>query len=119
MGAQSTARWSIVRAPIQNVWSGYPRHWWEKVINEYEVNGILFDDFKNGKLFDYKDNYSKLINKQGEFYDWFQGKAELRDQALRQVGAANGTPVVWKVGANQVQAFKTAVGDVPGLTIVP
>ena len=91
----------------------------KNVVNEYEVQGVLFDDFKSGKLIDYKDNYSKLINKQGEFYDWFKGRTELRDQALRQVRAANDLPVVWKVGENQVQAFKTAVGDVPGLTIVP
>jgi hypothetical protein len=27
--------------------------------------------------------------------------------------------VVWRVGADQVKAFKNAVGDVPGITIVP
>jgi len=92
----------------------------KQLINEYEVNGVFFDDFKNGKLIDYKDNYTKFIDKKtGNFLEWFQGAKELQNQAWNQVKAANGTPVVWKVGANQVDAFIKTVGDIPGLLIIP
>jgi hypothetical protein len=92
----------------------------KRFIKEYEVNGVKFDDYKNGILYDYKaPKYTNFINKKGEFHDWFKGADEARVRALAQTGAADGIPVVWKVGRDQVQAFKTAVGKVRGLTIEP
>jgi hypothetical protein len=42
-----------------------------------------------------------------------------RGDALRQTKAARGIPVIWRVGADQVNAFKKAVGKVPGVIIIP
>ena len=43
-------------------------------IKEYEMNGVKFDDYKNGILYDYKaPTYTKFINEKGEFRDWFRG----------------------------------------------
>jgi RHS repeat-associated protein len=86
-------------------------------ILEYDLKGVTFDDFQGGKLFDYKDNFSNFIGKDNRFYGWFRGAEELQLQALRQIQAAKGTPVVWKVGKGQLAAFKRAVGNIPGLTI--
>ena len=89
-------------------------------IKEYEVNGVKFDDYKDGILYDYKaPRYTNFINQKGEFHDWFRGAKEARDRALAQTGAADGIPVVWKVGRDQVQAFRTAVGKLRGITIEP
>jgi hypothetical protein len=88
-------------------------------IREYEVNGVRFDDYKNGKLYDYKGRQGNLKNKQGLFPDWADLKQEARDQAASQIKAAEGIPIIWRVGADQVKAFKETLGKVPGITIVP
>jgi hypothetical protein len=89
-------------------------------IDEYEVNGVMFDDFQNGRLIDYKDDYSNFIDPNtGEFRTWFRGKGELIQEANRQVGAANGIPVEWYVGQDQLDAFQAALGNIPGLTVLP
>jgi hypothetical protein len=89
-------------------------------IKEYELNGVKFDDYKDGMLYEYKGPQGNLINKKtGEFYDCILSGWGFRDDALRQVRAAQGIPVVWRVGADQVDAFKKAVGRVPGMIIVP
>jgi uncharacterized protein YukE len=61
---------------------------------EYEVNGVKFDSFENGKLIDGKnDMFGKLLG----------GKLEapvgqgLVNEANRQLGAAPGTPIEWRV----------------------
>ncbi|MBI5250282.1 MAG: hypothetical protein HY912_12375 [Desulfomonile tiedjei] len=88
-------------------------------IREYELNGVKFDDYKDGKLYEYKGPQGKLLNKEGEFYDWVRGSKAAQDQAARQVEAAAGIPVVWKVGPNQVKAYQEAIGKMPGLIIEP
>lgn len=88
-------------------------------INEYKVGNIHFDDYRDGKLYEYKGNYANFIDKNEEFRGWFKGARASRGQAVRQLEAAQGIPVVWKVGRNQVKAFEKAVGTVPGLSIVP
>ena len=89
-------------------------------IEEYEVGGVRFDDYKNGNLVDYKDDYSNFIDpKTNVFRPWFKGKAEARKEALRQIGVANGNPVVWEVGPDQLDAFLDAVGNIPGITVIP
>ena len=88
-------------------------------INEYELNGVKFDDYRNGKLYEYKGPQGNLLNRDGLFYDGIEGALKLHADAVRQANAARGIPVIWKVGANQVKAFKRAVGDVRGIVIVP
>jgi hypothetical protein len=88
-------------------------------IQEYEVNGVKFDDYKNGKLHEYKENYSHLFDKNNELYPWVKDPGQWRRQAKDQIEAANGIPVIWRVGQNQVEGFKKAVGRVPGLSILP
>lgn len=88
-------------------------------INEYEVNGVKFDGYRDGILYEYKDKYANFIGKNKGFREWFEGAQDARKEALDQVAAAKGIPVVWRVGSNQVEAFKKAVGKVPGLKIEP
>jgi hypothetical protein len=91
----------------------------KRYIREYKVNGVKFDDYKDGKLYEYKGRQGNLKNRDGLFPDWAKIRKEARDQAVSQVKAAKGIPVIWKVGTDQVRAFKEAVGDMPGITIVP
>jgi hypothetical protein len=91
----------------------------KRFIEEYEVNDIKFDDYKNGVLYEYKGPQGHLINKNGVFYDVIEKSMGLRDDAFRQANAAQGIPVIWRVGRNQVKAFRKAVGNVPGVIIVP
>ncbi len=89
-------------------------------IKEYELNGVKFDDYKDGKLYEYKGRQGKLMNRDGVFPEWAKLKQEVRDQAEKQVKAAQGIPVIWRVGEDQVNAFKEALcGNLQGLIIVP
>jgi Restriction endonuclease fold toxin 5 len=88
-------------------------------IQEYEVNGVKFDGYKNGKLYEYKDNYSHLFDKNNELYSWVKDPDQWLRQARDQVDAANGIPVIWRVGSNQVEAFRKALGNIPGVTVKP
>jgi hypothetical protein len=88
-------------------------------INEYEVRGVNFDDYRNGVLYEYKGPHGKLLNKDGVFHHWVSGVRKLHEQARRQVQAAEGIPVIWSVGPNQVKAFEKALGRVPGLSVRP
>ncbi|MDM8000149.1 MAG: Tox-REase-5 domain-containing protein [Dehalococcoidia bacterium] len=89
------------------------------LINEFRYHGVYFDDFKGGTLFDYKGDYSKFIGSNGKFKGWFSGGRSLTRQAVRQVRAANGIPVVWRVGEGQVTAFSKVIKRISGLTVVP
>jgi hypothetical protein len=93
----------------------------KRYINEYEVNGVKFDDYRDGILYEYKGNYSNfIVRKAREFYEWFKGSKSAREQARRQAEAARGIPVRWRVGPpNQVEAFRKAVGELPGVKIEP
>ncbi len=88
-------------------------------IKEYEVNGVKFDDYKNGKLYEYKGPHGHLFDKNNDLRPWVKDPGEMRKQAVRQAKAAKGIPVIWRVGAHQVKAFKNAVGKVRGVEIVP
>jgi len=88
-------------------------------IKEYELNGVKFDDYKGGKLYEYKGRQGNLLNRDKVFPHWAKARIEAQDQAWRQVEAARGIPVIWRVGADQVEAFRKAVGDIPGILIVP
>jgi len=125
VGAGGPGKWvEVIRpqgAEHQSKMSGQPitMRQGKPYIKEYELNGVKFDDYKDGKLYEYKGRQGKLMNKQGVFPDWAKLRGELRDQAERQVRAARGIPVIWRVAPDQVNAVKEAVGDIPGITIVP
>jgi hypothetical protein len=88
-------------------------------INEYDVNGVKFDDYKKGTLYEYKGSHGSLIGKDRVFRHWFKGTKQFQAQAWRQLKAANGKPVVWRVGADQVKAFEKALKGVDGIIIKP
>ncbi|HMK35301.1 MAG TPA: Tox-REase-5 domain-containing protein [Desulfomonilaceae bacterium] len=88
-------------------------------IREYDVNGVKFDDYKDGKLYEYKTRLGHLFDKNHEFNPWVKDAEQFRDQARRQTTAAEGMPVIWKVGTDLVEPLKKAVGKVPGVTIKP
>jgi len=94
-------------------------------IKEYEVpvegrrDHVLFDDYRDGVYYEYKAKQGNLINKDGVFPDWCKERYRARQEAEWQIKAAQGSPVIWKVGADQVKAYKAAIGRLPGLIIVP
>jgi hypothetical protein len=62
----------------------------------YEVNGVKFDGYKNGTLIDAKGSYGNLVDPNtGDFKPFFTGQQSITDQAIRQINAANGTPIQW------------------------
>lgn len=63
----------------------------------YVVDGVRFDGAEATALLDAKGpGYARFVQ-DGEFRTWFEGKESLIDQAWRQVEAADGTPVQWRV----------------------
>jgi hypothetical protein len=88
-------------------------------IEEYELNGVKFDDYKGGILYEYKHRYTNFIKDGKEFRWWFRGAGGARKEALDQSKAAKGIPVIWRVGSDQVEAFRRATGAVPGITVKP
>jgi hypothetical protein len=123
---EGPGKWvEVSRSPVglqhQSKMSGQPVReiGGKRTIREYELNGVKFDDYRNGKLYEYKGPHGNLLQKDGEFHHWVRGVDQVQDQARRQVDAARGIPVIWNVGPNQVKAFKKALGDIPGLSIEP
>jgi hypothetical protein len=88
-------------------------------INEYEVRGVKFDDYREGVLYEYKGRLGHLFDKMNEFNPWVKDTAQFRDQAIRQMKAADGIPLIWRVGPRQVKPVDKAVGNVPGVLVVP
>jgi hypothetical protein len=88
-------------------------------IEEYELNGVKFDDYKNGILYEYKHRYTNFIKDGKEFRWWFDGADEARIQARNQLEAAKGIPVIWRVGADQVEAFGNALKNFPKIDVKP
>ena len=73
------------------------------------VNGVKFDGVtKSGRLLDAKADYSQFVGRDGRFYDWFKGRDSLLKQARRQIKAADGNPIDWKV---KDQKFADAVEE--------
>jgi len=89
-------------------------------IREYEVNGVKFDDYRKGVLYEYRAPQGNLLkNREKEFRHWCEAGPGAQKEAIRQAKFAEGIPVVWRVGADQVHGFKQAVGNVPGIEIIP
>jgi hypothetical protein len=88
-------------------------------IEEYQIGDVHYDDYRNKLLWEYKGNHQHLFNENNELKTWVKKPDQFRNEALRQVKAANGIPVIWRVGSDQVEAFQKAVGNIPGVTIKP
>jgi hypothetical protein len=88
-------------------------------IEEYELNGVKFDDYKNGILYEYKDRYTNFIQDGTKFHQWFRGAEGARIEAWNQVKGAKGLPVIWRVGSDQVKAFRNAIQNFPEITVKP
>ena len=115
----------VTRSPLglqhQSIMSGKPitERDGRLCIQEYRLNNVKFDDYKNGKLYEYKGLQGNLLNKDGVFPDWCRARKEAVEEAERQLKAAQGIPIVWKVGITQVKAYRQALGEIPGIKIVP
>ena len=86
---ENTKGWSANAIAYQEYATGV------KVGRAFDVNGVKFDGFKNGKLIEAKSSYDNFVNSSGQFYDWFNGKDALVNQARNQLKAADGTSVEW------------------------
>lgn len=64
---------------------------------EYEVNGVKFDSYENGKLVDAKnDVYGSILGGTPRGVEQSVG-TRLADEATRQIRAAPNTPIEWRV----------------------
>jgi hypothetical protein len=86
---------------------------------------VKFDGFDKGILLETKaTGYAQWINKKMEFLQIFEGREQLLDQAKRQIGAANGTPVRWIVAEEKLagalrKLFKAEHLDIEVVHIPP
>jgi hypothetical protein len=60
-------------------------------------NSIKFDGLIGNILVEAKGTYANFVDKSGKFYEWFSGKDELVNQALRQLKAADGVSINWYI----------------------
>jgi hypothetical protein len=88
-------------------------------IEEYKLNGVYYDDYRNGILYEYKGNLRHLFDKSDKMMTWVDKPDQFRDEALRQVKAAKGMRVIWRVGSDQVKAFQKDLKYIPGVTVKP
>jgi hypothetical protein len=73
----------------------------------FRLNGVKFDGYSNGVLFEAKGpGYARFISS-GEFRTWFNDYKGLIEQASSQIGASYGIPIEWhfaeEVAANFVR----------------
>jgi RHS repeat-associated protein len=83
--------------------------------------GTKFDAFVNGVLRDGKGPGYATFVKNGQFVQWFRGKEGLVDEARRQLQAAGGTPIEWRVAEPEAAAaIQKAFGEagITGINIV-
>jgi hypothetical protein len=88
-------------------------------IEEYEIGDVHYDDYRNKLLWEYKGYHQHLFDKNDQMMPWVTRPDQFRDEAIRQVDAAKGIPVIWRVGSDQVKFFRNAIGNVPGVTVKP
>jgi hypothetical protein len=88
-------------------------------IKEWGRYGTYFDDWKKGTLYEYKGPYGHLMKKDGLFYDLAPLRQRILIEADAQLKSARGLPVVWRVGDNQVKAFREVLYYRPDIKIIP
>jgi RHS repeat-associated protein len=89
-------------------------------IEEFNYNGVDFDGYSNGILFDAKDGYKTWFNNDGSAKDWVKNTSvgdDLADQANRQIKAADGNYLQWifsdkEAAANMRDLLKSKNVDV-------
>ena len=84
-------------------------------------NSVKFDyvDVARKVLVDAKGpGYTNFVNKAGEFYKWFAGRASMVDQARRQLAAAKGMAIEWRFAdkAAMEATAKLFASEVPPIT---
>ncbi len=87
----------------------------------YRVDGVDFDGFADGTLLEAKGPGYATFVKNGEFRPWFEGADGLVDQATRQLAAAKGAPVQWRVAepaAAEAMRNLFAQNGITGITVV-
>ncbi|HEV3137095.1 MAG TPA: Tox-REase-5 domain-containing protein [Pirellulales bacterium] len=71
---------------------------------EYLLNGVQFDGFRDGILLEAKGpGYGNFV-KGEDLRKWFTGANDIFDQANRQVAAGGGVPIVWHVAEPELAA---------------
>ena len=68
----------------------------------YEVRGVKFDGYRNGVLLEAKGPGYATFIKKGDFKWFFRGRNSMRVQAERQLAAARGHPIVWRVAEKEL-----------------
>jgi hypothetical protein len=72
----------------------------------YKVQGVKFDGFTDGVLLEAKGpGYAQFLGQNVEQGGWFKGFRDMVEQAERQFGVANGTPVHWHFAERAVADF--------------
>jgi filamentous hemagglutinin len=84
----------------------------------YQLNGVNFDgEVPGGPLVEAKASYDFAIAPDGTFQGWFTGGQGLVDQALRQIDAAEGRPIVWYAQTEATANAITKLFARDGITI--
>lgn len=83
----------------------------------YILGGTKFDGYIDGILIDAKSGYLNFVNnKSDKFNLWFKGKAELINQARRQLGAVDGNPIRWVFEDEKVMNATKELFEEEGIT---
>lgn len=94
--AKPSGQWKQVNEAMSDASRKYQTQITGRTGEVYVQNGVKFDGVIGDKLVDAKGHYSQFVDKNtGQFYGWFNGKDALKDEAIRQVKAANGVPIQW------------------------
>ena len=65
------------------------------VVDDVKFDGHTAD--RTGYLDAKGPGYANFVDAEGKFYDWWDGKASLLNQAQRQIAVAGGAPIKWHV----------------------
>jgi hypothetical protein len=92
-----TGEWVTVNEHMNDAPRAYQTQVTGRTGQAWVENGVKFDGMKDGRLIEAKGDYSGFVDKEGKLYWWFSKEQSLIDQAERQLGAAQGTPVDWYI----------------------
>ena len=91
-----TGQWQQVNESMSQASRAYQTQITGHTGEAFIQNGVKFDGVINGNLVDAKCHYSQFVDKStGQFYEWFDGKQALIDEANRQIYAAQGAKIQW------------------------